>query len=186
MHQRVGPDLGEIDRAHPGAPKSKAWSPGRLEFGVDPGEIDAVPARRAGMVEAEQEVGRGPGWTGKRVRSGTHPPRAADQRVGAAPALETVRAIEAAKKIRLCRQISGPTEISVARASARAISMSRTNSFQLESRILEPVREAPVEGLSDRRRPDSPSFLARDVGGSDGVDGGHPGRLCAFERELCR
>lgn len=40
--------------------------------------------------------------------------------------------------------------------------------------------------MSDRRRPDSPLFLARDDGGSDGVDGGHPGRLCALERELCK
>ena len=41
-------------------------------------------------------------------------------------------------------------------------------------------------GLSDRRRPDSPSFLTRDDGGSNGMDGGHPGRICAPERELCK
>ena len=38
---------------------------------------------------------------------------------------------------------------------------------------LEPVREGSGWRLSDRRRSDSPLFLARDDGGSDDVDGGH-------------
>ena len=62
-----------------------------------------------------------------------------------------------------------------------------------ESEKLEPieirVRACPRRlgwRLSDRRRSDSPLFLARDDGGSDDVDGGHPRRLCAVERNVCK
>ena len=55
-----------------------------------------------------------------------------------------------------------------------------------ETPITPSVREGSGWRLSDRRRPDSPLFLARDDGGSDGVDGGHPRRLCALERNVCK